>query len=162
MNNSSKLTTIMLILAIMVLLNAKINAEQVEVPEEELIQKSNYIIEANVNDQSSYWNDDHSLILTDFTVTVINQFTGDSLEAEINVTVLGGEIDDIGLFVTHQPHFKIGEKALLFLVKNSDMKLETLHGDQGKYELSGDIILKSGQSINSLLSKIKTMNLEDR
>ncbi len=155
-------TAIAVILAIIACYNFPASAQQLTVSEDELILKARYIVVGEVIDKQSHWNQDHSLIVTDFKISVLDQLSPDSLGSETTVTVLGGEVGDVGLFVTHQPCLELGERALLFLVETSGDRRETLYGDQGKMELSGDIIVNSGQSLQTLKNKIINSNSDKR
>ena len=84
--------------------------------EGELVRNSSVVVDAWVKRLTSHWNQDRSLIFTtvqlDVSQTLYSRESppGASLEIEI----LGGELDGVGLMVSEASEFQVGEHVLVF------------------------------------------------
>jgi hypothetical protein len=117
---------------------------------ERLSRRADVIIEGVVEDVSSEWSLDHSIIQTVVTLQVQDIAKGHLTDPRILIQFPGGEIGDIGLKVADMPTFQRNEKVLVFmrfLIKRPDPKypqtvwqspwpaFHILGGAQGKYSI---------------------------
>ncbi len=84
---------------------------------EELINGADGIITGTVVESSSFWNDKHTQIFTSFILSVEENIKSVTKGNRIAITLPGGKIGDIGLWVSGLPDFNQGERALVFLKK---------------------------------------------
>jgi hypothetical protein len=129
------------------------SAIMLKVPEAELIKKSNSIVIGRVIGERCYWNEQGTLILTDYTIQISQCIKGDAKEAVSNVTVVGGRIGEIGLVVSDVPIMSPGEEVLLYLEKRGDGRIGVKHGAQGKCTITNDVIKESGESVRSYIAR---------
>ena len=94
-----------------------------------LVQTSEGIVLGRVSSQSSYWNEDSSMILTDYHITVLENLARNHGES-LTVTAEGGEVGDIGLLVSDQVPLEPGQEYVLYLV-SSKGRLWTCGGSLG-------------------------------
>ena len=84
--------------------------------DEELVRSSSVVVDARVQRLTPHWNEDHSLIFTtvelDVSRTVYSR--GPSGFHALQVEVLGGELDGVGLLLTETPVFQLGERVLVY------------------------------------------------
>lgn len=92
--------------------------ELVEIPLEQQIFNSDYIVEGKVTSKSSHWNDNYSRIYTVNTIKVYKAFKGFT-EEYIDVLTLGGTVGDMSLVVTPNLELKEGETGVFMLNKDN-------------------------------------------
>jgi len=131
-------------------------AIMVKVPEAELIEKSSGIVIGRVIGERCYWNEQGTLILTDYAVQVSTCIKGDVSATVFSVTIVGGRIGDIRLVVSDVPTLIPGEEALLYLEKRADGRIGVKHGAQGKYTIVNGAILETGESVRSYVVRAKS------
>lgn len=107
---------------------------------QEKIRRADRIFTAEIIKKHSYWNEDHSRILTDVTLKVTRKVTGKFTSGTIVITVLGGEIkeENVGLKVSGMPKFELGEEKLLFLDSNLKQYCPIIGWRQGAYKVFAD------------------------
>lgn len=88
-----------------------------------LTDQNQLIVYGRVLDIHSYWNADHSMILTDVRVHPNQILKGDRSAREISFTLLGGTVGDITTLIIGGPDLVPGSDYILFL------NLEHLRGD---------------------------------
>jgi len=83
----------------------------------ELLAASDLVVDAIVREQTSHWNEDHSLIFTTVTLDVLQTLYSRRASAGqvVRIVVLGGEVGDVGLVVEDTPRFRVGERAVVFI-----------------------------------------------
>jgi hypothetical protein len=81
---------------------------------ERLTLDSETIVEASVLDLHSYWNADHSFILTDIRARPSRVLKGDPA-TEVVFTVMGGTVGDRTVLVVGGPDIAPGSRFVLFL-----------------------------------------------
>ena len=140
-----------------------LHAFYIKVSEEELIKKSNWIVVGSVLERQSYWNNDHSLIYTDFRVSVENSLKGNDRPDSVTVTVLGGTVGDISLRVSDEPAFEMNEQVLLFLERTGEAKARVVYGIQGKYSIRDHSVVEIKEDIARVMERIRaTVNNHEK
>jgi hypothetical protein len=91
---------------------------------EALTAENQQVVYGRVLDIHSYWNAEHSMILTDVRVEVAQMLKGDRGSREITFTLLGGTVGDITTLIIGGPELVPGSEYVLFLSR------ETLHGSR--------------------------------
>lgn len=84
---------------------------------EELVQRHDTIVVAKVTHTFSYWNDDHSMILTDVTVAPDMVLKGRTESGPLTLTLLGGTVDDTTVAIVAGAKLQSGKSYLLFLAE---------------------------------------------
>ena len=112
-------------------------ASLVELGIDQLAGGADSIVTGEVVDKVSYWNDDHTTILTDFTVRVDSSMK-QSLVGEVTVTAVGGVVGDIGLSSSIMVDMEVGEKTVLFLSGNAGGAYGVVGAKQGKMTIDQD------------------------
>jgi hypothetical protein len=80
-----------------------------------LVAGNRAIVVGEVVDASSYWNEDHSFILTDVRVAVHEAIKGNVKDREITVTIMGGRVGEITTLIVGGPELIPGNSYVLFL-----------------------------------------------
>ncbi len=86
-----------------------------------------------VLEQKSYWNEEGTLILTDYTIAVRTTIAG-AARSRLVITEVGGEVGDIGLMIPGAASYSVGEEAVIFTHREAG-RLMTLHFEQGRYKV---------------------------
>lgn len=73
------------------------------------------IVQAKVLDIHSYWNAEHSFILTDVRLSASRVLKGDAAQGEVTFTVMGGSIGDLTTVIIGGPELVPGSDYVLFL-----------------------------------------------
>ena len=103
-----------------------------------LVSTAETIVVGEVLGSETYWTLDRRVILTRHTILVDETLKG-AVEETIEVTIVGGTIGDIVLYVAGMPAFTAGERTVLFLESSS--RYRTVVGlGQGKFRVDGDFI----------------------
>jgi len=120
---------------------------------EELTIGADSVVVGTVVERNSYWNDEHTRIYTSMVLSLDDIFKGKISQDRITVSLLGGEADGIGEWVSDMPSFDQGEKAVVFLKKLSreqiphttvsqeqlsEEQFEVYGGFRGKFTVTGD------------------------
>jgi len=123
-----------------------------ESPLENLIDNADSIVIGTVAEHNSYWNDKHTRIYTSVVLSIEESLKGTTIE-RVTVILPGGEVDEIGEWVSDMPSFDQGERVMIFLKKLSEAQLpsakdskielpkeqfEVYSGFQGKFTITGD------------------------
>ncbi len=101
-----------------------------------LVRSSHDIVIGDVLATRSYWNAERSRILTDVTVRVSESLKGAG--GEVTLTQVGGEVDGAVYEVHGSPVFRRGERALLFLWRDSRGRAQVNGLGQGKFDITRD------------------------
>jgi transcriptional regulator CtsR len=112
-------------------------------PLEDLINGADSVVVGTVVEHSSYWNDEHTGIYTSVVLSVEERLKGTMSQDRITITFPGGEVDEIGEWVSDMSSFDQGERVLVFLKKLSKAQLseeqfEVYGGFRGKFTITGD------------------------
>jgi len=82
---------------------------------EKLTADDEGVLLGRVLDIHSYWNADHSFILTDVRVSAERVLKGDPKQAEVTFTIMGGTVGDLSTLVIGGPDLVPGSDYVLFL-----------------------------------------------
>ena len=82
---------------------------------ENLARENEAIVQGKVVDVHSYWNQDHSFILTDVRVRPTLGLKGFGRDRDVTVTLMGGTVGDITTMIVGGPELVPGSEYLLFL-----------------------------------------------
>jgi hypothetical protein len=105
----------------------------------ELAQKSDAIVMAKVEDQSSRQDPTNKEIYTYITISVTESIKGAKGEKSITIRQLGGSVGNIISAVPGMPTFKNGEEVVLFLSAKDRAGYPWVMGlQQGKYSIVTD------------------------
>lgn len=80
-----------------------------------LVAGNRVVVVGEVLDASSYWNEDHSFILTDVRVAVHEAIKGNVKDREITVTIMGGQVGELTTLIVGGPELIPGNSYVLFL-----------------------------------------------
>jgi hypothetical protein len=127
---------------------------------EELAKKSELIVTGRVIDKQSEWNKEKTRIYTRVTISVDEYHKGESSENAITVTLLGGEVGDVGELYTGTARFEKDEDVVLFLRKDLKGNLRVAGSNQGKYgirtdEVTGKKMISQRKSLDDFKSQVK-------
>ena len=125
-----------------------------------IAERSDSVIRGDVLSRTSRWSTDAPTpIVTDVVVSVSEVIAGRGpVRGTVTIEVLGGEIveEDIGLKVSDQPSFEVGEQAVLFLRKNMGREsYSTVANRLGKIPVDGSRVMLKGGPTD--LSSFKAM-----
>lgn len=82
---------------------------------ESLVSGNERVVVAEVRAAHSYWNEDHTFILTDVRLAATEVLKGDPRETELTVTILGGSVDDLTVLIVGGAELIPGKSYVLFL-----------------------------------------------
>jgi len=105
---------------------------------EELVAGNRTVVVGQVSDVRSYWNKDHSFILTDVRIAVNDVVKGKLQDQEITITVMGGRVGDVTTLIVGGAELLPGKSYLLFLNEESlpGKRAQTVRDlCQGAYDL---------------------------
>ncbi len=103
----------------------------------QLAQESALIVDGKVTSVRSYWNADHSKILTEATVAVDGTHKG-SAGSTVRVVQLGGVVGNVRMTAHGALSWKRGEDVLLFLEPSLPGDYQVAGFSQGKYLIERD------------------------
>lgn len=107
----------------------------------DLTAKADLVVQAQVVDTRSRWNDSHTLIETAHRLVVHRHLLGPAT-AEVLLYTDGGFLPEegLGMVSSHTPRFAVGEEVLLFLRKENN-RFQIVDGEAGKFTLlQGDAV----------------------
>lgn len=101
----------------------------------DLAAKSDLVVQAQVIETRSQWNQNQTLIETAHTLAVRQSLRGPRA-VEIVVYTDGGFLPDegLGMFSSHTPRFAVGEEVLVFL-QQENSRYQVTAGEAGKFTL---------------------------
>lgn len=80
-----------------------------------LVAGNRTVVVGEVLDASSYWNEDHTFILTDVRVAVHEAIKGNVKDRELTVTIMGGRVGELTTLIVGGPELIPGNSYVLFL-----------------------------------------------
>ncbi len=108
-----------------------LNAMMVPLSPTDLSAQAQVIVTGTVTGVTSQWDDNHSTIYSDVTISV-ERFGKGIAARQLTVRVPGGEVGDIGMAVEDMPTFVTGQRVSLYLTPTSDRAVYNLvAGGQG-------------------------------
>jgi hypothetical protein len=117
-------------------------AIMIQAPLDQIVASSSSIVHGKVTDLKSHWTDDHSIIVTDVSFLVSEDWSGTVAPGTVlTLQVKGGEVGEIGMRQEHQPVFQKDQEALLFLTETPGARLAISYDEQGAYAVQGNQIV---------------------
>lgn len=100
------------------------NAQLYKINLDQKIRKASLVVEGRVAGRQSFWNNEHSLILTSNKIHVYKLFKGNIISADIEVITQGGSVGNKCLKVSDVVQLNDDEKGMFFLYENA-MKIKS-------------------------------------
>jgi len=107
--------------------------------EETLFALADYVLEGQVARIVSAWDEGRTTIYSLVTLAVSNRLKGYP-DNPVMIKHLGGQVGDVGLVVSTEPQFVVGEEVRVYLVRREDGNLWVLWGSEGKVSLDEPVI----------------------
>ena len=104
---------------------------------QQLAKESQLVVDGKVASVRSYWNDDHSRILTEAVVTVGSTYKGGE-SPSVRVVQLGGVVGNVRMTAHGALQWKKGEEVLLFLEPSAPGAFQIAGFSQGMYLIERD------------------------
>ncbi len=82
---------------------------------DEIVQEADLIVEGKVIDMKSHWSEKKTMIYTDVFVEIAATEKGHTAEKTIKLRLIGGQVDNIQMFIVGGPSFEMNENMLLCL-----------------------------------------------
>lgn len=110
----------------------------VAMDEEELLLAADAVVRGEVVSVESFWNDRHTLILTEAVFRVESVVVG-AAPPFVTLRTAGGTVDGETVEAVGFPTFEAGERALLFLQRDDDKPMGRVHigGRPEGYRVAG-------------------------
>lgn len=130
-------------------------AVKIEQTTEQLVNNSSDVIRGKVVSTEAQWDDAHTVIFTEVSITVDELVLG-SIEKgrTISVYVPGGQVGDTGLKVEHAAEFQAGEDVVVFLTP-----LKGIYGvtswEMGKFTVQNGTVQEKNRPLTEFISEIK-------
>ncbi len=83
---------------------------------DDMVKKAQSIVHGRVRSARTHWSEDGRLILTTYTIDIDETLKG-AADKSIELTMIGGRIGDLTVFVAGMPSFSVGEESVLFIEK---------------------------------------------
>jgi len=112
---------------------------------EELTRQASTILIGRVVGQTSRWNPEKTVIVTDVSVVVDGSLKGEA-PANFVLEVPGGIVGDLGLTVSDTPVFAPDETVILFLREPDFSGFRLVGWQQGKFTVHDGFVLREGES----------------
>ena len=115
------------------------------------------IVVGTVESSSSRWNEDHSLIVTDIRIRVVDVLKGPSLSGLV-ITQPGGRVGKLRVDVDGASAYPVGNEAVLFVAPDAKGQHQVLGLSRGRFDIVADA--RSGKkSVHGLkASDVQAMN----
>ncbi len=118
---------------------------KLELPE--LVEQSDTIIQGQVQQVDSRWDDQNKLIFTDVWIRVHDALKG-APQKNLTVRHLGGTVGTTTMSVSGMPAYRSGEDVILFLKRNPETTYHLVGMAQGRYEISSEFAVVSALGID--------------
>lgn len=102
--------------------SAAVGSTFIAMDQKALVASADAVVRGQVRSVDSFWNDDHTLILTEATFEVDKVLVG-SASGSVTVRTAGGTVDGYTVEAAGFPSFLVGERALLFLERDDQRPL---------------------------------------
>ena len=112
---------------------------------EQLSQEADTIVLGTVTKRVSAWNNLHTAIYTNVTVTVDEAIKG-APGSELIVQIPGGTVGDIGMRTSTAPEIHDRDQVILFL-QTASVPASVAGQYQGAYTVSNGTVTRDGQSV---------------
>ena len=104
---------------------------------EELVRGAEAVVQGRVVEVSSFWNREHTAILTEATFEVEDTVVGVA-PAYVTLRTFGGRVGNLVIEAHGFPRFALGDRLLLFLEPEQDGAHKVLGYLQGQYRVRAD------------------------
>jgi hypothetical protein len=104
---------------------------------QELAQDSELVVDGKVSSVRSYWNDDHSKILTEAVLAVGSTYKGGPTPT-VRIVQLGGVVGNVRMTAHGALAWKPGEEVLVFLEPSFPGAFQIAGFSQGKFLIERD------------------------
>ncbi len=106
--------------------------------DKELVAASDAVVRGQVVSVESFWNDHHTLILSEAVFEVESAIAG-AAPRYVTLRTAGGSVDGYTVEATGFPVFRAGDRALLFLERDDEKPLGRVHtkGSTEAYRVAG-------------------------
>jgi hypothetical protein len=104
---------------------------------EELVAQSEAVVQGRVVEVASFWNAEHTAILTEAVVQVEEKVLGDAAPY-VRLLTFGGQVADYRIVAHGFPTFQQGERLLVFLEPQRDGVHRVLGYQQGQFRIRGN------------------------
>lgn len=101
----------------------------------DLTENASHVLIGKVENVESRWDEEAHLIYTYVKVNVEVRLKGILQDEHVVIKHRGGEIGDIGLWISSEPHFLLGEKVKVYLKMEEKGEFTVLDGQRGKISL---------------------------
>lgn len=101
-----------------------------------IMEKASYVLVGKVENIESHWDEERGSIYTYVKVYVEERIKGTIQDKYVVIKHRGGEIGNIGLWISDEPRFLLGEKVKVFLKLEETGEFTVLDGWKGKISLS--------------------------
>jgi hypothetical protein len=106
------------------------------VSQDHLVAHAEAVVEGEVLEVASFWNAEHTAILTEAVLRVDDTLVG-TAPAFVNLRTFGGKVGGYTIVAHGFPTFEVGQKLLLFLEPEKDGAHRVLGYRQGQFFLKG-------------------------
>lgn len=128
---------------------------------ESLTEKSTLIVVAKIASKESRWDAGKKGIWTHHKITVEDTLKG-SADADQKFVTRGGVVGKLGQNVAGSGQFKIGERAIFFLWKDSAKRWRLTAMAQGAFKITGQKVKNSVAGIKLVNSDLKALEKADK
>ena len=129
---------------------------------EDLVKEADHIVIGTVTETESSWDADGRWIRTYVSLSIDDSIkctshNGDSPGKQCMISYIGGVVGDIGLYHSDTPHFKKGQRVLVFLRPDERGTFRVVGRCQGKFTIEGNKIVEKNIDTDAFVRRIKTM-----
>jgi hypothetical protein len=101
-----------------------------------LSEEATHIVLGEVEAIRSEWDEEENMIYSNVDISVEDYLKGSSEWSHVTVKHKGGEMGDVGVYVSGEPRFTKGERVKVFLRSESPDTFSVVGGGEGKISLS--------------------------
>jgi hypothetical protein len=147
-----------LILILFVIFCQTIYPAVIEVSLDELVNQTSLIIKGSVENIECTWDKEHKFIYSYVKIGVSGLIKGELDKKEIIVKHLGGQVGNLGFWVSVAPHFENYEEVIVLLgKKDSSDNYEIPAQKLGKFTIQNDKVKEIELPVQILLNRIETI-----
>jgi hypothetical protein len=106
--------------------------------------------------------EEEGILVTYVVIDIDNAFYNHITDGYTIIRHEGGEIEDIGLWVSDQPVFNVGEEVIVFVQEDLDTGYMSVAGlFQGKFTVENGIVVENGLTVRDFAKIVLGQNLDD-
>jgi len=115
----------------------------------DLTMNADLITIGEVISVSSYWNENHTVILTDNIIRINDTLKGETIGKEIKIQTMGGNVDNESQWLEDEPILFPGQVVGVFLTQNnSDYKIIGSHFGVFSLDNNNNMLKENGEQKN--------------